>query len=180
MYNTFIINIYGGPGVGKSTAAAYIFAKLKMAGIKAELVTEYAKDKIWEESEPALKCEYYINGVQAYRIARVFGKVEVIVTDSPILLGAIYAGEEKDTHIRTASIAEDTKYKDRFDIILKRDFAYDTEGRKETEDEAIAIDKKVVNILEETHTMYNEIHSNEVAFDAIVEIAKEQVRKLRY
>lgn len=179
MYNTFIINIYGGPGVGKSTAAAYIFAKLKMSGIHAELVTEYAKDKIWEECESALKCEYYINGMQAYRIARVFGKVEVIVTDSPILLGAIYAGE-KDAHIRTASIIEDAKYKDRFDVVLKRDFTYESEGRKETEDKAITIDSKVIEILEETHTMYNKIHCNEVAFNAIVEIAKEQVRKLRY
>jgi hypothetical protein len=179
MYNTFIINIYGGPGVGKSTAAAYIFAKLKMAGIHAELVTEYAKDKIWEENYSALKCGYYINGTQAYRIARVFGKVEVIVTDSPILLGAVYANE-KDSYIRTASIAEDRKYENRFDVILKRDFVYESEGRKETEDEAIAIDNEIVNILEETHTMYNEIHNNEVALNAIVEVAKEQVRKLRY
>lgn len=179
MYNTFIINIYGGPGIGKSTAAAYIFAKLKMAGIKAELVTEYAKDKVWEECASAFKCEYYINGMQAYRIARVFGKVEVIVTDSPILLGAIYASE-KDVHVRTASILEDKKYKDRFDVILKRDFAYEPEGRKETEDEAIAIDKKVVEILEETHTMNMAIHNNEVALNTIVEITKEQVEKLRY
>ena len=178
MYNTFIINIYGGPGTGKSTAAAYIFAKLKMAGIHAELVTEYAKDVTWEDRKTALNCEYYINAKQAYRIARVFGKVEVIVTDSPILLGAIYTSE-KDAHVRAASIAEDKKYKDRLDIVLKRDFVYETEGRNQTEGEAIAIDDKIVGVLEETHTQYNIIHSNEVAFNAIADVAKEQVRKWR-
>ena len=30
MKNTMIVNLYGGPGTGKSTGAAYIFSKLKM------------------------------------------------------------------------------------------------------------------------------------------------------
>ena len=44
-----IINIYGGPGVGKSTGAAMIFAKMKMLGINCELVTEYAKTLTYEK-----------------------------------------------------------------------------------------------------------------------------------
>ena len=39
-----IINLFGGPGTGKSTGAAYIFAKLKMCGVNCELITEFAKD----------------------------------------------------------------------------------------------------------------------------------------
>jgi hypothetical protein len=31
MKNTLIVNLYGGPGTGKSSGAAYIFSKLKMA-----------------------------------------------------------------------------------------------------------------------------------------------------
>ena len=42
-----IIQLYAAPGSGKSTGAAYIFSKLKMAGVNAELVTEFAKDKVW-------------------------------------------------------------------------------------------------------------------------------------
>lgn len=45
-----IVNLCGSPGVGKSTGAAYIFSQLKMRGINCELVTEFAKDKVWEES----------------------------------------------------------------------------------------------------------------------------------
>ena len=39
-----VINLFGAPGAGKSTGAAYIFSLLKMYGINAELITEYAKD----------------------------------------------------------------------------------------------------------------------------------------
>lgn len=43
-----IINLFGAPGAGKSTGAAYVFSQLKAAGVNAELVTEFAKDKVWE------------------------------------------------------------------------------------------------------------------------------------
>ena len=47
-----VVNLFGAPGAGKSTGAAYIFSQLKMAGINAELVTEFAKDKVWESCIP--------------------------------------------------------------------------------------------------------------------------------
>lgn len=46
-----VVNLFGAPGAGKSTGAARIFSNLKMAGINAELVTEFAKDKVWEENK---------------------------------------------------------------------------------------------------------------------------------
>ena len=46
-----IINLFGAPGAGKSTGAAYVFSQLKAAGVNAELVTEFAKDKVWERNK---------------------------------------------------------------------------------------------------------------------------------
>lgn len=46
MKNTLIVNLLAEPGAGKSTAAAYIYSQLKMHGISAEYVTEFAKDKV--------------------------------------------------------------------------------------------------------------------------------------
>lgn len=46
MCNTIVVNLFGVPGAGKSTGAAYIFYRLKINGINAELVTEFAKDKV--------------------------------------------------------------------------------------------------------------------------------------
>ena len=59
-----LINLFGGPGAGKSTGAAYIFSQLKMAGVNAELVTEFAKDKVWEGNKEVFKNQAYIFGKQ--------------------------------------------------------------------------------------------------------------------
>lgn len=45
-----VVNLFGVPSAGKSTGAAYIFSKIKMAGVNAELIIEFAKDKVWEEN----------------------------------------------------------------------------------------------------------------------------------
>ena len=81
-----VVNLFGAPGAGKSTGAAYIFSRLKLAGINAELVTEFAKDKVWEESKAVFQNQAYIFGKQYFRISRVQDKVDVVITDSPILL----------------------------------------------------------------------------------------------
>ena len=39
-----VVNLYGGPGAGKSTAALQLVAELKKRGINADYVSEYAKE----------------------------------------------------------------------------------------------------------------------------------------
>lgn len=51
MKKSIVVNLFAGPGADKSTGATYIFSKLKMLGIDAEYVSEFAKDKVWEENE---------------------------------------------------------------------------------------------------------------------------------
>ena len=50
MRKTLVINLFGGPGVGKSTMCASIFSKLKILGFECEMATEYVKDIVFEES----------------------------------------------------------------------------------------------------------------------------------
>lgn len=57
-----VVNLFGAPGSGKSTGAAYIFSQLKIAGVNAELVTEFVKDKVWENNEEVFKNQAYIFG----------------------------------------------------------------------------------------------------------------------
>ncbi len=47
---TLVINMFAGPGAGKSTLAAGTFFRLKCLGVNAEIAPEYAKDLVWEES----------------------------------------------------------------------------------------------------------------------------------
>lgn len=90
---TLIVNLYGGPGTGKSTTAAGLFYKLKEAGINSEYIQEYAKDKTWQADYFTLECQPYITSKQLYRLHRVLDKVDVVVTDSPLIQGLVYKGK---------------------------------------------------------------------------------------
>ena len=50
-----VINLFAGPGTGKSTTAAGLFYKMKSKGYMVELVTEFAKDLVYQESFFRLK-----------------------------------------------------------------------------------------------------------------------------
>ena len=78
---TLVVNFCAGPGAGKSILCAATFAALKWRGVSAEMALEYAKDKVWEETETVFKNQLYIFGKQQYRMHRLDGKVDVIVTD---------------------------------------------------------------------------------------------------
>lgn len=48
MKNTLIVNLYAGPGAGKSTGAAYIFAKLKWQVLIVNMSKEELSKEITE------------------------------------------------------------------------------------------------------------------------------------
>ena len=67
----------------------------KWHGIDCEYVSEYAKDRVWQGDQFVLQhCQLYVTGKQCLKIARLIGKVDVIVTDSPIAIGAMYTDEQ--------------------------------------------------------------------------------------
>lgn len=80
------VNFYGGPGTGKSTMAAAVFAELKSRGVNCELVTEYAKKKVWEEAYKVFEYQFYVCAKQAYHMFVVSKHVDIMVTDSPIIM----------------------------------------------------------------------------------------------
>ena len=108
MKTKVIVNLFGGPGVGKSTTAFYLMAKLKMNGIDCEYTPEFAKDKVWEGNLDVFNCQFFVTGRQAWQIRRLFNKVEVIITDSPIALGATYADSPE---LAACCLKEFEKYK---------------------------------------------------------------------
>lgn len=149
MNDTVVVNLFAGPGTGKSTNAALVFGKLKSKGINAELVHEYAKDLVWEERHQALKFQPYIITKQLYHVHRVMGKVDIVITDSPILLGNIYRGDGYTSHLGRHLLQVFNSW-DTLNIFLKRDnkaHPYKKSGRTQTEDEAIKIDNKILNFL---------------------------------
>jgi len=146
---TLIVNILGGPGVGKSTNASLLYGKLKNQGINAEYVSEYAKDLTWEGRSDALACQPYVTSKQLWRLSRLVGKVEVIVTDSPLLLGIVYAGDY-NTKAFIEFVLEAFHRFDNFNLVLKRNsqaHKWNPEGRSQSEAEALLVDTQIREVL---------------------------------
>ena len=85
-----VINLFGAPGSGKSTGAAQVFSQLKLHGQNCELVTEFAKDLVWENNQKAFANQIYIFGQQSYRLSKMLDEVDIIITDSPLPISIMY------------------------------------------------------------------------------------------
>lgn len=149
---TLVVCLYGGPGCGKSTMAADVFAGLKWNDINAELVTEFCKDLTWEERHKTFQDQIYIFGKQYHRIHRLLEKVDVIVTDSPILLTPIYDIEHRIS--LELLVVEEHKKMWTYDIFINRIKLYNPNGRIQTKDQSKKIDLKILDILDKYDICY--------------------------
>ncbi len=166
--NTLVINLYGGPGVGKSTCATYLYSKLKMLNINVEYVSEFAKDLTWENNKVALGCQMYVTGEQIYRLRRLQNKCDVIINDSPILLGAIY-GVNDNPYLSKPLKYEYDKFNN-MDIVITRTTTYSTNGRKEDEKTAKDIDDSIIDLLYLNKIEYVEITNDIDTLDLLVKL----------
>jgi hypothetical protein len=177
--NPLVVNLFAGPGTGKSTTATGVFSDLKLAGVNAEFVSEFAKDLVWEDRKAALSYQHYVIGKQMWKIERVRSHVpengdpvEVIITDSPILFGLIY-GKDYSEHWEQHVIEVFNSWHT-LNFRLHRDselHPYNPAGRTQTEDEAKALDEKIDRMLRVTGTPHIHIHMQEgrKSIEAIVD-----------
>ena len=168
-----VVNLFGGPGCGKSTGAAYIFARLKERRVKVELVTEFAKDLTWDKSEEGLADQAYVFGNQFHRLYRCArAGVQVVVTDSPLLLSLVYRqpsegpfGDEFATYVRACH-----RYFANLNFLITRRKPYEQTGRSETEEEAKVRDRVITNLLEaELPSEFTRVDGLALGYDTIVE-----------
>jgi len=91
---TIFIGAEGGPSTGKSTLAAAVFSKLKKelsTNSSIEFVQEYAKECIYSDWWSAMeKYQFHVIAEQAFRLMRLNGKVDYVVTDGSLLLNVPY------------------------------------------------------------------------------------------
>ena len=142
---TIVVSLFGAPGAGKSTLTAYVFAKLKMLGVNCEMVTEFAKDKVWEESYKTLENQIYVFAKQLHRMWRLKDKVQFIITDSPLPLSIIY-DRDKNEDLKNLIITTFNSF-DNINIVINRSTVYNQNGRYQNEEQANELDNQIRELL---------------------------------
>lgn len=160
--NTIVVNILGGPGTGKSTCAANLYAMMKTLGMSVELITEAAKDIVHENHLELFEQQVWISAEQNRRQWRVNGKYDYIITDSPILLALFYTPENYFPSF-TPLVEEMFHSYNNVNFYLDRFAAYDPTGRYQTEAEADALAKKIREYLNDNHIEHVRLLADNVA-----------------
>jgi hypothetical protein len=142
------INLFGGPGVGKSTISAYLFYDLKMDNKHVELVQEYVKGWAYEGRVPIGWDQLHLFTEQLRREELLLRNgVDLIISDSPIFLAACYGKKNRVPvwrHLLKLAACYEAKYPS-FNVFLKRgaNQFYEALGRYQTEEEARKMDDYV-------------------------------------
>lgn len=170
---TLVINCFGGPGTGKSTTAAGLFRALKIRGFNCEMALEYAKDKVWEESFAVLGNQNYIFGKQYHKLHRLLNKVDIIVTDAPLALSLMYGKmgiEENCWSFFEGNVLQTFNNMNNLNIFLIRKKPYQSAGRTQTEEEAIELDHKILEILKHYKISYHVVIADGTEIEEIMKI----------
>ena len=156
---TKIINVIGGPGVGKSTIATGIYTKMMQKGISCELASEYAKEVTWEENVKLFDNQIHLFAEQYRRLYRLLDKVDYAICDSPLILNGVYLDffqakmkykffDEDYLYLQKQFFNETFDQFNNLNFFIERNPKYHTMiGRVHTLSESIDIDKKIKEAL---------------------------------
>ncbi len=171
-----VINLFGSPGAGKSTTAAGLFFKMKTAThIKSvELITEFAKDMVYAGRIKELNTnQLYVTAKQYSRMERLRGQVDLVITDSPLILGIIY---KPNNYFKSYEFLLNELHDsfDNINIFINRVKEYKNYGRMQTEEESDKISLRIKQLLKYNGIDYHIVDGDEAAPDVILNILKEK------
>ena len=174
---SIVVNLFGGPGIGKSSIAAGITYKLKKKHISCNNPYEFPKTLAWDNNTPAIKDQLFVFANQHRGIAQSYGKVDYIIVDSPILFSKIYhsyytkgyPAEFYGDLFHQMVLDLHKKYQS-INILLERaEGIHNDEERFQNYEESLDIDKLCKKVLVENNIPY---HTVKVGKNTVKEILK--------
>jgi hypothetical protein len=169
------VNFFGGPGVGKSVLAAKVYAELSRGGIvSTELVQEFIKSWAYAERQIDKFDQVYTFANQLWSEHRLLKSgVQVVVTDSPILLQCVYTSQ-LDQCIATDLMGIAQEYEKAYpslNFFVARDVPYKPFGRYQTAAEVELLDRQILGFIENMRLNFITVVPRE--WDTILATVKE-------
>lgn len=150
------INIYGGPGIGKSTVAASLFAELKKKGANVELCPEHVKGWAYEGRKFTHHEQILGFANQMFMEATFLRNSDaMIISDSPPFLYACYTKRYCGSQYASPLFDLVRPYDREFpalQVMLERgSFPYQEVGRVHTEGQSKEMDSIIKHALAEAY-----------------------------
>ena len=172
-----LINLFGGPGIGKSGICSGITYHLKKNHISCNNVYEFPKIIAWDRNMHAIKDQLYILANQHRGVSQCYGKVDYIIVDSPVLFSLIY-NKFYDSGYPSELYNEDFnklvlnihRYYNNTNILLKRNptSIHNKNQRFQTPQQSLLIDQLCKDVLDEYSIPYIEVEVNDKSVKKIL------------
>jgi hypothetical protein len=155
-----VVNLFGPPGVGKSTVRSGVFWLMKSIGLSVEEVSEYAKylvltGRTWQLEREQL----YLLSKQHHKQLILAGQYEFAVTDSPLLLSDFYAPKPYFREFR-GLVAQAFESFENINFYLTRDLAgggFERTGRLHDCEQSMQVDRQMRQFLAERGIVCTEL-----------------------
>ena len=157
-----LVNYFAGPSAGKTTAALELTAALKKEGYNVEYVSEFSKELVLENRIDELSNQEFVTDEQYHRLDRLRNSVNIIVTDSPVLLGKVY-GEKSISEEYSKQIEDYHNSFETLNLFITRGNTFQTEGRVHNLEESKALDNKIITMLQDNNVKYYTVKQNDTA-----------------
>ena len=145
MSNTVFINLVGGPGSGKSTTAAGLFAELKKGPLKVEFLREPIQRHIYQNDTLMMQSQIPLFGEDILQLYSVNGKVDVCIRDTSLLNNIVY--DREDNPLFHSLVIQEYKKFTNIDFFINRgDIPFEEYGRIHTYEQSLELDQKIKDV----------------------------------
>lgn len=176
-YPTLNVDLYSGPGVGKSVLMSRLYTALKLAGIHAEMVPEYAKELTYT-GELKNTTQSEIATEQLRRQSILQGHVQVAITDSGVPLSLAYCTEQEKREL-SGFIRDGMAGWNSVNVLLHRDVldSYEPGGRNQTPEEAHHIHHQVMTPFFRSYFAEDLLELSTIdAYEVLLDLIQRQIK----